>query len=198
MTGPLILYLRPFTSDGKVRVANPEKLYIWRNLMPTSSNGTQSTVALEEVILQSCIGHGLLIAFGKTVEVIGAGKVIARDDEWQELFIALTRKASCILSVPSMHPSTVWELDWIARHGLQERVIFVFTELHFSIVNTGHFESRVVREYLQGNGWKIPEGLTSSTLLSFQSSGSSPWVTHDSRHKKKHLQEHIRHVVARE
>ena len=198
MTLPLLLYLRPFTSDGKVTVANPEKSSIWRNLMPTSSSGTEANITLEELILQSSAGIGLLIAIGKTVEIVGAGKVIAGDSEWQEYFMALSLKAGCILSVPSMHPSTTWEIEWLARNKLFHRVVFVFTDLHFSGNDIANFDKDVIGRHLRTSGWAIPNDLTSSTLLSFTPEGSVESVVHDSRHKKGHVRAQIQQVIARQ
>lgn len=197
MSLPLLLYLRPFTSDGKVTVANPEKSSIWRNLMPTSSNGTASSVALEELVLQSSANLGLLVAIGRTVEIVGAGKIIATESDWKDYFMALCLKAPCIVSVPSMHPSTLWEIDWIASHGFHDKVIFVFTELHFSGRDVDHFDSRLVRQHLSSKGWSIPDDLTSSSLLSFGSGGSKSMAIRESRHKLKHLRSQIQLVLAR-
>lgn len=195
MSLPLILYLRPFTSDGKVMVSNPEKSSIWRNVMPTSSNGTLSQVTLEELVLQSVADLGLLIAIGKTVEIVGAGKVVAGESEWKEYFVALSMKAPCIVSVPSMHPSTLWEIDWLADHGFYDKMVFVFTDLHFSEKDVAHFDNRTVRQHLSSKGWAIPNALTSSTLLSFSSGGATNAAINESKHKKRHVRAQIQRVV---
>jgi hypothetical protein len=197
MSLPIVLYLRPFTSDGKVMVDNPEKNSIFRNMMPTSANGTESRVTIEELILQCAEGLGTLIAIGRTAEIIGAGKVIAGDDEWEDYFKALSLKARCIFSVPSIHPSTLWELEWLAAEKLASRVVMVMTELHFNEQDAQHFDVRTVVARLAPAGWAFPPDLAPGSLLTFQGSGAARVHVPKSKYKKKALRAMMQEVMAR-
>lgn len=163
--------------------------------MPTSAFGTDSKVTLEELILQSVSRQVSLVAIGRKTEIIGAGKVIAGDDEWRDYFEALAIKASCILSVPSLHASTLWELDWLASRHLFARVVIILTGLHFG-VEQDQYKLSDLTTRLRVAGWRLPINLTPSSLISFQSSGAVAQHTPNSKHKVRPLRALIQRVAA--
>lgn len=186
MTHSIVLYLRPFATDGKVMVDSPEKSSLWRNLLPTSSIGTEARITLEELLLQSTSDLGLLVAIGKTVEIIGAGKIIASEEEWKDYFRSLSKKAACIVSVPSTHPSTLWELEWLGNERLFDRVVMVFTELHTS-VDHHRYSMHELGAQLRSRGWRLPDSTTSSTLVRFGPNGHPSEIIDKSKHKIRHV-----------
>lgn len=169
MEKDIFLYLRPFTSDGVVRVNNPERSFI-RNLIPTAQFGTESTITVEELMLQAVRKNGSLVAIGQTVEMVGAGKIIANDLEWEAIFKSVSRRAKCILSVPSQHKSTLWELDWIAGQSLFSRVMMIFTELHFGEENS-HYSFDSLSQRLRQIGWRLPSDTQPSSIVTFNATG---------------------------
>lgn len=186
MMKPFYLYLRPFDIDGHILVPNPERGNFWRNLMPTSYNGTEAYVNIEELILQAVGEHMPLIGIGKKTNVIGAGKVIARDDDWRRNFEALALEARCIFSIPSLHPSTLWELEWLAEHGLCARVMMILTSAHFNGPDKRFLLPDLV-PHLNQIGWHLPDELTNSSLLTFDEHGSGIRHYPNSGHKLRHL-----------
>ena len=177
-------------------VDNPDRWALSRNLMPTSSTGTESHIALEDLILQSTSDLCSVIAIGRTVESIGAGKVIASDDEWTTYFEPLSRKASCIISVPSNHESTAWELDWLAQQKLFTRIVMMFTNLHFSSTDALYFDVRFVRSHLFSKGWSLPTELAKGSLTTFDTTGKSRSSVDNPKYKKRVIRSVIQSILA--
>ncbi len=190
---PVYLFLRPFDIDGKILVPNPEHASFWRKLMPTSSNGTLPYINIEELILQTLDGRGLLIGIGKKTEVIGGGKMLAREDDWRRYFETLAREATCIFSIPSSHPSTLWELEWLAAQSLYARVLMMFTEAHVGGTDE-RFRLAHLAPRLKRIGWQLPDDLSESSLVTFDKNGS--WRHHrNPGHKSRRLSNCIDEVV---
>lgn len=196
MAKPYILYLRPFLSDGAVLVPNPDKAALMYNLMPTSSHGTVSEIGVEELLLKSSNGRGFLIGIGRVSEIVGAGKVIASDAEWENSFMTLAHKAECIISVPSLHPSTKWELKWLAEQAYFSRVLMILTDIHFSGRKVMHCDIRQVRAGLASVGWSIPENVTAGTLINFNEDGFALTVAADTKYKVKALRKMLDSTIA--
>lgn len=154
-------------------------------------------MTFEELLLMSSVGLGSLVAIGRTVEAIGAGKVIAKEDNWKLYFKGLSRKAKCILSVPSTHPSTLWELDWLANERLFSRVTMLFTELHFSDRGIQHFGIQRLSSKLASSGWMLPSNLSESALVTFDSSGAVNGFVRQSNHKVKSVRLLLKEVMSR-
>ena len=176
-------------------MSNPDKASLWRNLIPTSAAGTPGTVPLEECLLACVSGLGSLIAIGRTVEIVGAGKVIARDDEWEAMFQKLARRAAGVVSVPSLHPSTLWELEWIGRQGLFAKVVMVITDLHTD-PERPRYALPPLAARLRKEGWGLPDDLAPGTLLSFNSRGAVSTAIPRSRYKRKHIRRLLEAVMA--
>ncbi|MES3023470.1 MAG: hypothetical protein V4857_18045 [Pseudomonadota bacterium] len=196
MTAPIYLYLRPFTVDGVIEVDNPEKNSLWRNLMPTSSNATRPYVNLEELILQALAARGTLLAIGRTTNIVGAGKIIAGEDKWRDYFDMLSARAACIISVPSLHPSTLWELEQLAQRALFSRVLMIFTGLHFAGKDVRYLLPNLAPKLKQA-GWDLPADLTATSLVTFAQKGDVSCHHADSRHRKRHLAGMIDKVLER-
>lgn len=191
MTEPLILYLRPFDSDGQIQVANP---WAWtRFLTPFSAQEAPSLVPLEEVLLEMTPREKVLIAIGAKTEVIGPGKVLSTYD-WWDYFEKLAHHAECLVSVPSTHVSTFQELEWIAKAGLRHKLLMILTPLHFSEA-TSPYGIRELRHQLSAAGISLPEDATDSSLVSFRPDGSPAEHVRDSKHRLRPLRRVIHRVT---
>lgn len=186
MRDSIFLYLRPFDIDGQIQVPNPEKSLFWRNLIPTSANGIPSRVNIEELILQTLDKRGTLIGIGRKTSVIGSGKVIAADSEWRRYFEVLATKATCIISIPSLHSSTLWELEWLIDNALCSRVMMIFTKEHF-IGRDERFFLKHLSPCLKKIGWHLPEKFTESSLFTFDTQGQIAFHVPDSGHKSRNI-----------
>lgn len=172
MQKPLYLYLRPFESDGRIFVKNPRKATWWNWSLITYQASTPHNVNLEELLLRVVERHGLLIAIGRQTGLVGGGKVIASENDWKNYFSILAVKASCIFSVPSLNESTLWELQWLADKGLFERVLMLFTELHFDQSYIS-FRIEPLSKRLREMGWLLPTIPNQGALISFDKQGRS-------------------------
>jgi hypothetical protein len=139
------LYLRPFLTSERLRVANSR---FRRRFLPSLDRFFGHRIDLETVfaIALERAGHPL-IAIGETGFLSGAPKLLATDRNWQEIFTKLARNATSIIIVPLPRPSTVWELNKLLdepallkktmfvmpmrlRSGVQEQLEPFWAEIH--------------------------------------------------------------------
>lgn len=139
-------------------------------MLITYQASTPHNVNLEELLLRVVERHGLLIAIGRQTGLVGGGKVIASENDWKDYFSTLAVKAACIFSVPSLNESTLWELQWLADKGLFERVLMIFTELHFDQSYIS-FRIEPLSNRLREMGWLLPTIPDQGALISFDKKG---------------------------
>jgi hypothetical protein len=178
MTKPIILFLRPFHIDGKIFVKNPE-ISVFSKIFSTPFFPVREKVNLEEVILRATEEIGFLLAIGNETNIIGAGKVVTKDN-WRQYFMALAHEAVCIFSIPSRHDSTIWELEWLSEKCLFYKVAMIFTNVHFetshdlfgmSEEDFSKYEIGNLKLVLNGNNWVIPEDIDEGSIVTFGESG---------------------------
>ncbi len=125
-----VLYLRPFTSTGKIRVLlkHEEKSYRRINLMIKHRKPETNNVwgDLETTLTEAIEPFASLIALGKPGEYVGAGRIQTDDLHWKDEFIVLANNARQILIVPSTHDGTKWELDRLfSDESLLGKTVFI-------------------------------------------------------------------------
>ncbi|WP_223538651.1 hypothetical protein [Pseudomonas sp. BF-R-12] len=192
---PMYLYLRPFESDGQIWVDNPRKKSIWNYLLITYQVATPSAVNLEEALLQSVEKHGLLVSIGEQTKIIGAGRVIASDNDWRANFVALAHRAAYIFSVPSLHTSTIWELEWLAKSAMHAKVAMFFTPMHQESFPAGpagvdpksKFGIGDLRNKLIALGWSIPSSVKKGSIVNFYNDGTVKTHIENSSFKRKYI-----------
>jgi hypothetical protein len=122
---PFTLYLRPFTSTGRVRI--PLKSVVLKRgviagpattwdpqLGRTSRFKRYVTFGDFETELADGVDpQAPLVALGKPGEQIGAGRIVTSDEDWQAKFNQLATRAVAIVLVPSLRPGTRAETDAI-------------------------------------------------------------------------------------
>ncbi|WP_141753564.1 hypothetical protein [Streptomyces agglomeratus] len=116
------VYLRPFDSTHRLKS------------QPASAD--LNTVGFPvhqdlETLLYAALPDDLpLIGAGREGDVlIGAGRVVLAEDSWQQPVIRLAEAASLIILIPSANPGTLWEMQWLLKHGALSRTVFVMPEL---------------------------------------------------------------------
>ena len=122
---PFTLYLRPFTSTGRVRIplksvvfkrgviAGPGTIYD-PQLGGSSRLKRYVTFGDFETELADAVESSApLVALGRPGEQIGAGRIDTSDKEWRGKFSQLATRAVAIVLVPSVRPGTHDEMDAI-------------------------------------------------------------------------------------
>ena len=113
-----VLYLRPFSTSGKLRIRTIYLKVLDRILMGKFWD-FELSVSLE---LENLFP---LIAIGHHEESLGAAKLITSDKNWQDAMISLSNQATFIVVVPFESPSTFWEIDYVfSNKKLLEKTIF--------------------------------------------------------------------------
>lgn len=114
------LYLRPFSSDGRIReegtslIDNPLKLIGMR----TDFEGALTSHLSSKLGLSA-------IAIGRD-KIIGAGRVRLPDDEWQRVVEALIREARLVVLLVSGGAGISWEIEECLKATNLGKTIFVW------------------------------------------------------------------------
>lgn len=116
------LYLRPFSTTGRLIVANPKRR--WLPILP-SYFAHEETLEFETLLSDALTPDLPLIALGRPGEHIGAGRLAVPDEEWREVFQRLIRNAKWILMIPSDEGETRWEVEQLVTQGYLSKTLFV-------------------------------------------------------------------------
>lgn len=120
---PVILYLRPFVSDGNIIVSNPDFNPI----------GLAKFIDKEKDDLQFLLTNKFnaeLVAIGRRIDGFGAGIIQARDVEWFHVFKNRAKKALLIIALPSYHTSTFREINYLVQEEILHKCIFIMPPLN--------------------------------------------------------------------
>jgi hypothetical protein len=143
----IILYLRPFTVTGQIKLDEGEFLNAvdgtairdehnletkqWaRTTLPLLGFhiGVQESVSLfeqnseiETHLEQALRGAGHFIALGRPGEALGAGRLSTAETEWKDSATLLINAATLCIIIPSAHPGTQWEIRHIVQSGHLEK-----------------------------------------------------------------------------
>lgn len=109
---PYSLYLRPFASTNVIG--------------KTVGVGLQSErIELEAQIERATRPIGRLIALGAPLEHIGAGRILAGEQEWRPAIDLLLRHAQLIVMLPSSRAGTLQEIALILSSDLITRTVMI-------------------------------------------------------------------------
>lgn len=116
---PLVLYLRPFMTSGRLDVVNPMQARADRFLLGKYFDAELAvSLALE--------GRAGMIAIGDTGKSVGAAKLVTEDERWRELLVRCAERALAIVVVPYRRPSTMWEVRYLfSRPELLGKTLFL-------------------------------------------------------------------------
>ncbi len=117
------LYLRPFATTERL-AAQP---------LPSEvggGNGLPSHLDIETLLSRALRGTCPVVALGRPGEVLeGAARIETTDAGWRSTMTVLAQHAELIVMTPLARPSTLWELGWLAEHGLLGKIVMVMPEV---------------------------------------------------------------------
>ncbi|MFC7290985.1 hypothetical protein [Hirschia litorea] len=167
-----ILYLRPFISTNKIGADQPKMM----SFRPDGIGGatqfilTNDRVEFEEEVEKALRPLGKLIALGKPLEHMGAGRVRVADEVWQDAIKLLIDKAEMIVLLPSPRPGTSWEVEHLLTSGALEKTIVVDPPNDRGSVDKGYdpiSEWAGVRTTFAEHGFSLPEDDEEGSLIIF-------------------------------
>lgn len=129
-----VLYLRPFYQESNTFFLGPMdeiKKYATytKTLYPEFMKRIEG-VTFEQYFYREIDNNiGPFLALGSPEDFIqpeGASRKYADDENWQDNFKEISRQAAFILTEVSKSDNLKWELDWIKKSSLQEK-LFVIT-----------------------------------------------------------------------
>lgn len=140
------LYLRPFSTDGRIPVQIPPN----PSMMGMHYSGNASYIDLQTVLRDAAPRGGEFVAIGRPGELmsdgswsltadpgslelnapaaIGAGKATASEAEWRSVVRTTAEGADMILVIPFDYPGTMWEVEMIRERGYLPKTVFIMPE----------------------------------------------------------------------
>jgi len=116
------LFLRPFSINRRLAVANPYKSL---GLLWPSAPAERNEVDLETLLADAFKSENPLIGLGKPGEAIGAGRVEVPESSWQLKVMKFAAAAEIILVIPASSEGTKWEITYLKQARLLTKCIFV-------------------------------------------------------------------------
>jgi hypothetical protein len=186
---PLFLYLRPFSSTGKLTIQNPQ---VFAANAATPQAYASPILEAESVLRDALDRFGTLVGLGRQGEHYGAGRVTTDDDHWRTMVELLTDKATLVFLLPSDHPGTLWEIQHLREGGYLDKTVLVMppagTANGFSTVD----EWERARTALADDGIILPAHQAAGSLFPAVSSKQNvvlaKWVTLKERKLRRGLQ----------
>jgi hypothetical protein len=126
---PFCLYLRPFSSTGRLPVVTASLTTQFRT--PVIGRDYRTTTANEITDLETLLARALvfalpLVALGRPGEQVGAGRIRTTEEDWWTRFLLLARNAAAIIVLPSRNAGTKRELETIfAKPELLSKTAFI-------------------------------------------------------------------------
>ncbi len=168
---PFILYLRPFASTDKIGAKKTKLVGLGASSM---GNGTlmvaSDRVEFEEEIEKALRPLGKLVALGKPLEHMGAGRIRVADDVWQDAIKLLIDKSEMIVLLPSPREGTSWEVEHLLTSGALKKTIVVDPPNDRGSIENGYDpvnEWRGVAQTFHAHGYELPEDDEEGSLIIF-------------------------------
>ena len=170
-TKPFVLYLRPFISTNQI-AAEDFKLAPVRSAPggPVHLAPAMERVEFEEEVEQALRRIGPVIALGKPLEHMGAGRIEVTDKVWQDAIGRLMDEATLVVLLPSPRPGTSWEIERLISSGHLQKTILIDppNEAGSSDASYDPVEEWAgVRESFSGKGYQLPEDAPEGQLIWF-------------------------------
>lgn len=149
-----VLYLRPFSTTGRLTVANPKRS--WLPFLPGYFS-RQDTLEFESLLSEALSPDLPLIALGSPGEHVGAARIPIADKDWREAFSRLVECATWIVMIPSHEGETRWEVAQLINGEYLAKVIFLMPpKLKLDQINLPDYWSRL-RDGLASLSVDMPE-----------------------------------------
>ena len=148
---PFCVYLRSFNTTAKLLNGNVE---------------------FETALASLISGRMSVIALGEPGEHIGAGRVTTDEASWKIMIAKMITNAHAILIIPSEQPGTLWEIDYLIKEKLLDKVTFI---MHPKINIEG--EKQEVRwkrlaSILMERGLRIPPFIETGLIFKINDAGN--------------------------
>lgn len=168
---PFILYLRPFVSTGKIGAEHTKLVGVHTAAMGSGAMMVSSDrVEFEEEIEKALRPLGKLVALGKPLEHMGAGRIRVDDDVWQDAIKLLIDRAEMIVLLPSPRPGTCWEVEHLLTSGALNKTIVIDPPNDRGSVDDGYdpvSEWQGVKATFEKHGYELPEDDEEGSLIIF-------------------------------
>lgn len=120
------LYLRPFSTTGKVSLEQPISQTVITDMNIAMTPFRAYNADFEFFLRKSLSGRGVVLGLGKPGEKIGVGRLEASEENWRETVVRLSERAKAIFVVPGKEEGTIWEiLHIVSTPGLLEKSVFL-------------------------------------------------------------------------
>lgn len=121
---PPFVYLRSFRDEKRYRVVP-----IWRggSWWRRGLNMSPIGIPLETVLAMALEDHGPFVALrkpGQLIPVDGAARDTV-DEDWKSRIVSFLKKERAVLIVPGVTGGLAWEISWLHREGMLQKVAFV-------------------------------------------------------------------------
>lgn len=117
---PYTVYLRPFASTGAF-----ESVGMGVGTPGTVGAMMGAKIELEAQVERAVRPLGQLVALGRSLEHVGAGRIEVDDNEWRQAAQLLMSKARLLVMLPSSRLGTLEEIEMILDTGLIERTVLI-------------------------------------------------------------------------
>jgi hypothetical protein len=145
------LWLRPFTSTGRVWVVNKSRPVKLGHESDDKFGYHVEFADLETLLAMVVEPVAPLIALGASGEQVGAGRVTTAGTEWQEAFLVLATAADMIFLLPASNPGTSWETEQLLLHpDWLDKCVFVLPPA-YSVTD------RVRADFIVAGARRVPE-----------------------------------------
>jgi len=114
------LYLRPFDTTNQFKISDDGS-----NLFDLDQYTRDGFDDIEKVLAESLEETLPIVALGKTGEHHGAGRIVATDEGWKSLVIALIEHANFIVLLPGDNEGTTWEMQQLGTAGALSRCLLL-------------------------------------------------------------------------
>jgi len=91
----------------------------------------------ESIIMRRLETIMRVISLGKRADGPGADRIVVPDSSWRERFILLALFSDVIVLYPSPRGGSLWELQWLKRHQLLQKCVFVVPDNFEKYAGTG-------------------------------------------------------------
>jgi len=161
------LFLRPFNTVGKLRIANPERPTVYS----PSFFEQPGTLDLEFIIAKYLSTMGQVYAVGGPENSVGPGRLHVDDKSWFHNFELLAKAAHCIIVIPGYTLGSTAEVCWLKANFFLDKTIFIMPPSSFGQSGEAKSEWEKTSAAVEDIGLCFPEYKRTGLLFKMNSLG---------------------------